>query len=190
MLGVDHGTLTRAWALAILLGSLSLPGHGSAAPPPTTCALSGRHAVTATLVGGRAGQFAGQFTFSPATSCAAGAPGTVLVEVSALLQGASTPVSYTNLLAYTVDATGAVAIGPGVARGRLGAVSDVGVANVLTFDADPSLAPDVRFSGLAIRIELEGVAGPPGPQGAQGPPGSRGFPGAQGPAGAQGPQGP
>jgi hypothetical protein len=64
-----------------------------------------------------------------------------------------------------------------VARGQIGAVSDIGVANTLTFDADPSIPPDIRFAGIAMRIELEGVAGPPGPAGAQGPLGPRGFPG-------------
>lgn len=96
MLQVDHCTLTRAraWVLAILLGALSVPGLGSAAPPPTTCALNGRYAVTATVVSDRTGQLAGQFTFDPATSCTAGAPGSVLVDVSVLFQGALSVPGY------------------------------------------------------------------------------------------------
>ena len=70
------------------------------------------------------------------------------------------------------------------------------VANTFVYTAAHSTSPAIRFSGVAIRLDQEIVAGPqgpegpPGPQGPQGPAGATGAQGPQGPTGGTGPQGP
>jgi hypothetical protein len=170
---------------ALVLAVMAAPS--AALVTPSACTLSGPYAVVGALAADRAGQLSGRFTFTPPTFCAPGAAGSVLVELSVLLQGETTPIPVAVTLPYTITAAGHVTIGSGFMRGIVGAINDTGLANSFLFEADPAIDPEtLRFTGMASRVELQGIAGPQGPTGADGP---AGPPGPLGPAGAQGIQG-
>jgi hypothetical protein len=125
-----------------------------AQPAITTCALTGVYALTASLGFQGAAQFSGQLAFTPPASCVAGASGTAQLQTSILLAGNPTPVPFTTSLPYSVDASGGVAIGPGLFRGSVGGVAGTGIANSLVFEADPALGPGIRLAGTAVRVGL------------------------------------
>ena len=131
-------------------------GPAGAQPPITTCALSGVYVLSAAVPSPSAAQLSGQFTFTPPPSCAAGAPGTVQVQFSALLAGNPTPTALAASLPYSVTGTGDVTIGSGIIRGSVAGLSPAGIANVLTFEADPGITPStVRLAGTAVLVNLD-----------------------------------
>ena len=181
--------MSRNWRLLVwlLLASATLADPADALVTPSACTLSGPYAVIGALAADRAGQLAGRFTFTPPPFCVPGAAGGVVMELSVLLQGETTPIPVAVTLPYTITSAGHVTIGTSFMRGIVGAINDTGLANSFLFEADPAIEPEtLRFTGLASRLELQGIAGPPGPTGADGP---GGPPGPPGPAGAQGIQG-
>jgi hypothetical protein len=125
-----------------------------AQPAITTCALTGVYALTASLGFQGAAQFSGQLAFTPPASCVAGASGAAQLQLSILLAGNPTPLPFTTSLPYSVDASGGVAIGPGLFRGSVGGVAGTGIANSLVFEADPAMGPGIRLAGTAVRVGL------------------------------------
>jgi hypothetical protein len=180
----------RLLALAALLSAL-IAAPAAALVTPSACTLSGAYAVVGALAADRAGQLSGRFTFTPPPFCVPGAAGSVVVELSVLLQGETTPIPVALTLPYAITSAGHVTIGSGFMRGAIGAINDTGLANSFLFEADPAIDPEtLRFTGMASRVELQGIAGPEGPTGADGAQGPPGPPGVQGVPGIQGTQGP
>ena len=179
----------------MLLLAVSTPGSAAI----TSCALDGVYVASAAVDSPPTDQFLGSVVFTPPIVCSENSTGTASIS-GVLLQlhnPSPVPINLTGV-PYQVSPDNVVTItlSPDlIVLGMLGHHT-TSVANTFVYTAAHSTSPAIRFSGVAIRLDQEIVAGPqgpegpPGPQGPQGPAGATGAQGPQGPTGGTGPQGP
>jgi hypothetical protein len=134
-------------AVALLAG---LAAGAPAQAQYSSCVVQDTYVLSAFLVADRPAQVSGAMRFTPPAACDPGVAGSVAVSLAVFTAGSPGPVPIAFTWSYVVDPGGAVDVGPGILRGRIG--HDAGFIQTIAFTADPALpSPALQLAGMAVR---------------------------------------